>query len=296
MYVSAPQKRIIGAVVAATVIVSGALFLREKNPALNEATVVNGEKIVVGTAPKRTAIPVADSNNDGVADWQEALQKTDTIAVAAASSSFIAPRTLTDQFALNFFEQMVRSKNYGDFGAKPAEIASSASAELAKKATDEPITASSILISNDNSSQALAQYGEAIARIIVSHNDDSNENEAVILERALRDQSEAELQKLKPKAAVYTALLKETLTLPVPNTATVEHLALVNSYQAILSDITAMSNAFDDPMLALLRIKRYQDDAAGLTISIAALYDKLLKSNATWPNNSVVYQVIKITE
>ncbi len=297
MYLSGPQKRITGAILAGTAIIAGALLLRDTSDPLAAATVINGEAVVVTTAPKRSAIPISDSNGDGVADWQESLQKTEPIAVSQnASSSFDAPDTLTEQFALEFFEQMVRNETNGEFGKDPQAFVSAFNGALVNQASDELLGRDDIRTTDNNSPSTLTQYGEAVAVVMNRHNEESNENEAVILERALRDGNAAELAKLDGKIQVYSNLLKDTAALEVPNRVAAEHLALLNAYQALLTDIAAMQRAFDDPMKALLRMKRYQDDATGLTMAISNLYTALLDNGASWPADSVVFSIIKIDQ
>lgn len=295
MYVSSAQKRIVGAVVAGSAIIAGALILRTDSAPTTRLAIetVKGEPVIVTTAGRREAIPIADSNGDGVPDWQEALQKTEPIAATATSTPFLAPSTLTDTFALEFFEQMVRSQNYGEFGKNPDELVQTFSTQLASEVQDTPITRAHINVIDNNTPAALSVYGENVA-LIMNNSGSSNENEAVILERALRDNDVKELQKLDAKIAAYQALLNETMRLPVPSSVVLEHLALLNAYQAILIDINAMRGAFNDPMLTLLRIKRYQDDAGGLANVITALYTKLLSANVSWPPTSAVYTIINV--
>jgi hypothetical protein len=54
-----------------------------------------------------------------------------------------------------------------------------------------------------------------------------------------------------------------------------------------------MRNAFIDPMLSLLRVKRYTNDAEGLSASFSVLYAKLQASGATWNPDSPVYLFIR---
>ncbi len=296
MYISHSQKRIIGAILFGTAVIAVALVVKREPTKLRDITVVNGEAIVVTAAPDRQAIPIADTNSDGVPDWQESLQATEALALSSTTETFIAPETLTDQFALEFFEQMVRNENYGEFGKSPEEFVATFSDSLAKEAVDKVIAPNQIVTTNDNSPTTLARYGEAIARVILAHDDTVRENEAVILERALRDNNPEELKKLDGKIDVYTQILNETLSITAPSSVANEHLLLVNAYQAILSDLYAMRDAFNDPMLALLRMKRYQDDASMLATAIAGVANKLISGGASWSPESPMFKIISISQ
>jgi len=249
---------------------------------------------VIKAAQVRSPIKTTDKNQDGVPDWQESLLVTEAVKLSASSTSYKTPETLTEQFAVDFFQDIVRAENYGAFGDTPEELVSQASEALAGKVTDILLSVQDINIQDDNSIQALSHYGEEIARITTLNRGDISDNEAVILERALRNQNAQELIVLDTKISAYENILKETLALAVPSTLQKEHVFLANSYQAILSDITAMRNAFVDPMLTLLRMKRYQDDAQGLSVALESIYTSLLNNGATWPQGSVVFTVIAI--
>jgi len=296
MYISSAQKRIITAIIASTAIVSGALLLKGDPITFTNNSHNDANAIVVTAAPERSAIAIADSNNDGTPDWQESLLTTTPIAVAPETSSYLPPDTLTDRFALEFFEQMVRNENNGAFGQSPEALVAASSQALVSQAVDTPITTKDITVGSDNSSAALASYGESIAAIIQLYSETNPQNEVTILESALRAQDEDLLTELDGKIAAYSKFLEETKQLIVPSKIVNQHLNLLNSYQALLSDITAMRNAFADPMLALLRLKRYQDDVFGLTISISTLYTTLTEQGASWPQGSVVFNLISISE
>ncbi len=296
MYISRTQYRISFAVIFAAFIVAAALFLRptEQYPAVVE--VVNGEVVSVVAAPTRTAIPISDSNNDGIPDWQEALKNESPVELPEEITALMYsdPLTTTDQFSISFFEQMVRNQNYGDFGRSSEDLISTFATELSNQAVDELITASDISIQADSDNAAIASYTEAVARIIITNEDESARNELEILESSLRNENPDELADLDQKIATYTTLLEATLKLQPTQNLINEHLLLVNAYQALLVDIKAMRNVYNDPMMALLRTKRYQDDATALYNAIVTLYTKAKEFGVIWPENSIVYSLITI--
>jgi len=250
----------------------------------------------VTVAPERQAIPIVDSNNDGVPDWQESF--TDDIAVVRSGDStdndYTTPDTLTGQFAEEFFQIMVQNSVNGELGRPTEELVSLTTDSLVTQAEDKLITASALSISEDNSLTSLQTYGETIARIITSAEETAAENEMLLLQSALQTQDQATLDEIAKKAAVYGSYLTQTMAVTVPSDLVKEHLALVNSYQALQIDLEAMSNALDDPLLALLRAKRYADDVEGFVNSIGNLYVTLIEAGSTWDNTSPVYQVVTV--
>lgn len=248
--------------------------------------------IPVAVAPAREAIPINDHDGDGVPDWQESFANTQL--TLASTSEYTPSNTLTEQFALTFFEQMMRNETYGDLGRSNGELVDKSTDTLLAQVQDELITTQDIKTTDQNTPQALSNYGETVATIIQTFSEKDTDNEAVILERALKSGSTEELTKIEAKITIYQQYLKNTQAITVPNMMVGEHLALLNSYQAIVNDLKAMLGAFDDPMMALLRLKRYQDDADGLYASIINMYTKLLQNGATWDNQSVVFELIEI--
>lgn len=67
----------------------------------------------------------------------------------------------------------------------------------------------------------------------------------------------------------------ESLLVPVPKLFLKQHLDLINTYEAIYKDIYAMTLSLEDPAVALLRIKRYEDDALGFSLALQNMYDAL---------------------
>jgi len=299
MNVSDPrsQRRIIGAFLVGSALVLFTLLIRPTTaPAVTSGNEIISPVVVADF--ENRPITIIDSNGDGVPDWEESLQRNSGTLQRDSSitSAYEAPETLTDQFALDLFERMVNGQVYGDFSSTPEEIVAQSSDQLLAQAVDTLITVDDITISNNNSAAALISYGEQVAVIINTYKETSGENEAQILERALATENPAELQKLDAKITTYQNYLKYTQALAVPSSVAAEHLLLINSYLATLNNIIAMRNAFTDPILALVRLKRYQEDADVLFIALIDTYTKLIAGGARWPAGSAVHNVISIQE
>jgi hypothetical protein len=121
---------------------------------------------------------------------------------------------------------------------------------------------------DDNS---IRTYANTLGQILINNNVTS-EGELEIIDRALRTENAAELDKLKPLILMYKNLRDQTLATPVPAGFEKQHLDLVNVYQAVYSTLDGMKQAFSDPVIALLRVQRYQDDAKGLGIALQNMY------------------------
>jgi hypothetical protein len=84
------------------------------------------------------------------------------------------------------------------------------------------------------------------------------------------------IDELVALSSTYQAMRDQTLATPVPRPLVKEHLDLINTYHAIHKDIESMTIALEDPALSLMRLKRYEDDAAGLGFALENMYKALL--------------------
>jgi hypothetical protein len=263
--------KIIGALLVGAVLVSGALLFKDNQNSLQ----TENQLAVVTEGPIRNYIPVADSVGDGMPDWQRSLVRTEALPSAFATSSDWEPTTLTDKFSVAFFENMLRNETYGPMSQDRDVLIEGAGEALALQAQKDRIFyENDINIVAEGDASALRQYGNAIADIILKH-EYQGDSEMVILEKALRANDPNLLRGLQPLLIAYQTIVLDMQQVPVPSQMVFEHLDLLNSYNAIANDIAIMGQVFDDPMHALLRVKRYEDDVFGMTKSLLNIYNKL---------------------
>lgn len=240
----------------------------------------------------KSPLPVTDSNNDGVPDWQELLQKTEPL-ILPKSEPFKEPETLTDQFALEFFERYVRNEGFGAFGQSPEAIIETASDELVAQTRDVLYTEKNIRLYQATPGQ-VRTYGIAVADIILAYPlPDGTRNEIEILEDAVAQNNATVLKELAPIQAAYEAMVEDMLALPVPQQLMKQHLDLTNTYQALAASLDAMQNTFNDPLLALLRLQRYQQDADGLAAAVNNLFNAAYRANANFQPGDSVFNIVE---
>lgn len=270
--------KIIGAFVAGILIVLAAFYLRSITP--QAATTTQPEVSVAQV--ERSHIPVADSNGNNIPDWQDELIRTKPLTFASTSPQYESPQTLTGQFALQFFEDMIRANQSDVFGATPDQLVDQAAQQLVGKAKDELYTRDDIRTTPDTATESLRTYGNTIALIALS-NPTEGEAEAYILQDVLRYDDTERLRELDPIIAAYANMVALMLNTSVPETYVAEHLALLNAYKAVLEDIKAMRMVDEDPLYTFLRLKRYQDDVLGMINALIGLYDTLyLEDEVRW--------------
>lgn len=283
------QRRVGGAFLLGAVIIGAALFLRtQKELTLQMAS--------ASVAAERTFIPVTDIDKNGVADWQDDLHGAtiDIDASSSASSTYEKPTTVTGKFAVQFFEGFLRSKMYGSFSRSPEEQIADATQELAAQAQDELLTEKDISVIQMRDQNALRIYSNNVAAILLAHHT-GTENEAIILQDALRTHDPKRLEDLKPITAAYTDMVKNLLEVEVPTGYEKEHLDLLNALNAVKEDVRAMEEVNTDPLYTLLRAKRYQDDVLGMTKAVSNLFNTLyLQDNIHWADGESAARVYSL--
>ena len=256
------SREILVALVVGFILVTGSFYVSASNE------VVEGEISVAPKPPERTYIPVRDENNNGISDWSEEFLADRAMIVDSIDpeEGYIPPSTLTERFSIEFFQTYLYNKGLGEALGTKEELAVQAVEALKQEATDVVYTIDDIVIDTANDQAALHRYGNNIAQIVMDNSQpvEGNLSEMDILERAIDTDNPERLKDLDPIIEAYRGYFEATKALPVPPSLVQQHLDLVNVYNAILKDLLAMRLMYEDPLLGLVRMKRYNDDIAGL--------------------------------
>ncbi|MEM9336737.1 MAG: hypothetical protein AAGA35_02705 [Patescibacteria group bacterium] len=214
--------------------------------------------------PPRVAIAVKDTNNNGIEDWKETLVASDPIVIEEnTNTDYVPPETLTGQFGIQFYKDFVRARGFGEFGASDEEVVGNSVATALREAEDQFYTEADLIIIPDSVS-AYELYGNTIGQIISDNNVPNVGEPSTVLQQALNAQDETQLEDIEKLRTMYLALRDQYLNTPVPEYFVPAHLILINAFNALYNDMEGFLVAFDDPLYALLRVKRYQDDVVGL--------------------------------
>lgn len=265
--------RVIGAFVIGFAIVTGAYTVKNfGKPTMPPPTVTDALSAAVIEAPVRVPIAVVDTNADGIEDWRENFVESAKISFSGTSSDYVIPNTLTDQLGIAFLQDIVRSEGYGAIGTPKEKVIADTVNKLSPYATDKIIDVKDITISNDSSLEAIKIYGNQIAKAIIDNKNSNLQHELQILREAIDLQDATKVKELDLLANVYKETRDDTIATPVPKPLVKAHLDLINVYNAMYGDISSMSKVLSDPMLSLVRLKRYEEDAEGLGLALQNMY------------------------
>jgi hypothetical protein len=281
--------RVGGAIVFGAGLIGIAFFVQNRSNADELADV---PVVVVARGDVRTTQAALDSDKDSIPDWEEALRGTDphtynvqtatTSTPATATDSYTSPTTITDRFAEQFLEKIIRTgagKTMTE--EEKAQLVIDSVATLTAETRDTLYTQAHIKSIPKNDLVTLREYGNTLGAIFLADTD-QNESELVILGRAVEENNPEGLKALKPIEQAYAAALRSILAVETPSSFAKQHVDLLNALSMVKTDITAMQQTFSDPLGSLLRIKRYEDDVKGLFYALDTIRTVLEK-------NGIVY-------
>jgi len=273
-------------------IVFSASSYKGSAPSLSSGTIIVQNEIVSNLI---AIVDVADSDNDGLKDWEEALWKTDpknpdtdgdgtsdgaeiqakrnplvkgpkdalpkdqsqnSIASAASSQNLSA----TDKLAREFFADYTKAKqaNGKIDSATQGKIISAA---LSRNDLTSPVrtyTEGDLIVSNDNSESALRTYANQMGLIQKTYAvPEGEDTELIIFKKALDSHSKETLAKLSPISSRYNSLVRAMLEISVPKNIVPYHIAILNDISTIKQSIDSMRRAFVDPVGALSSVAVY---------------------------------------
>jgi len=224
----------------------------------------------------RAAIAVVDADGNGLEDWRDEFVDTEPIIIdPVEAEEYVLPDTLTGQLGINFIESYLRSKTQGELGRSQDELISDTINILANETAHSIYDTPDITILRQWEDEDVKDYANTLALIIRNNNIVSEQGELFILGDILEDDKTDRIPELQANAEAYRLMRDQTIDTPVPQFLAKEHLDLINTYHAIHKDIEAMTLAIDDPAFSLMRMKRYEDDAAGLSFALSNMYRAL---------------------
>ena len=265
---SSPNPKVIGAFVIGFALIAAAFTLSN----FNKPTAINVASTISSDAPPRTAIAVADEDQNGIEDWRDEFVTSEGVILNSGSTTFEFPATYTGKLGIDLLEGVIRARSAGPFGRSQDEVISDTVETISKETAFTFYDTKDISIMKNWNENDIRNYSNAMAGAILDIKIDGAENELFILNDIMTRGQTDRINELKMLGDGYKSLRDTTLTIPVPALFVKQHLDLLNTYNALHHDITGMSQGLDDPVVALMSLKRYEDDALGLQIAMQNIY------------------------
>lgn len=263
------NKRVLGATLIGVGLVGGSYVIANFG---QTRTIPQATPTAVAAAPVRNYIPITDSTGDGVEDWRAEFVARQPVVLTPEKDPIpeFVPETVTDVVGVEVMQNFLRAK--AGFGARDNnQIVSNALSRIETVATDPLYRTSDINITL-TSNESIRAYGNAMAMILMTNNVPNYEDELTIIDRAVKMESEAEIQKLLPLENMYRQMRDQALRTPVPQSFVKEHLDIINVFNALYAGLRDIRQLYNDPVVALMRTKRFDDDTTGLIYGLQNLY------------------------
>ncbi|TSC83384.1 MAG: hypothetical protein G01um101417_649 [Parcubacteria group bacterium Gr01-1014_17] len=256
-----------------------------------------------------SAALIADSDRDGLKDWEEELWRTDPLSpdtdkdgagdaeeikngrnpVIAGPNDLLdsasvatkinpdAKKTIpdTERFARELFATYLSTKQEG-LPLTQNEIANIIDTVSASVPEESPklFSEKDVETFGTETPEALRAYGNALG-VVLKKPWPSRENELAIFERAIQDKNpetaRLDLANLTPIALAYGNLGKTLAAIHTPQSGLAVHLRVANTAMEIGNAISGIGAAFDDPIKTMSSVARYLEAAPRLGESLSAL-------------------------
>ena len=284
--------RTIGAIAVGCALVAGAHTISTFGaPATTQPAT-----LAVAETTQRLPITVFDADQNGIEDWRDEFIETAPIVIEDTADVYTPPETLTGQLGVDVIEGYLRHKTYGDFGPTPDSIIEDSVNRLTEETNHTLFDTKDIIIMNDWPEETVVTYANALALSLMNaSNNGVTDDELTILSDIVRQQNTDRIDELTILADSYATLRDDALAIPVPAIFQKEHLDLINTYHAVHTDIAAMANAIDDPVVSLMRIKRYEDDVIGMSYALANLYNALVPFAAAFSPDDPALRLVNFS-
>ncbi len=283
------NSRVTGAFLIGFAIVAGAYTINSLNKKVVESPTSADSVANVSQAPERVAITVKDSDNDGIEDWQDEFLTAEPIVLEKNQVEYTPPDTLTGKVGVNFMQSILTAKTRGQVGLTNEQIITDTVNQIKSEGTKDKIyDIRDINITKDISETSIKNYGNAMADAINNNAIQKKiRSQMEIIEDITKNGTvtEEDVSDLKILSDIYLGTFNDSLKIPVPSIFVKEHLDLMNVYNALYNDALGVSVVLDDPLLALIRIKRFNDDSKGMSIALENMYLALEKSSYIFTTN-----------
>jgi hypothetical protein len=265
--------KIIGATVVGLALVAGAYAtsgFREPLSAVESPSAITNAE---GEAPlPRVSIAVYDQDENGIEDWRDSFVTTEINTLSTPTTTYEAPTTLTGQTGLRLLEGAINSKIYAPFAPNPDEVVTDAVSSVKGRVKMNLLELKDIEIMDEWNNEDVKNYANTLAGVIYKNSVPDIEGEITIVNDILRNEKTERIAELEVLRDVYMRYRDDSLKIPVPKEFSKAHLDLINTYQAIYEDIDGMTKVKEDPLLALLYIRRYDSDVNGMVLAINNLH------------------------
>jgi hypothetical protein len=229
-----------------------------------------------------------DSNNNGIADWEESLwgldpttdgeyNKNVIIARRQALSSLqggsasIEPTTENEKLSREFFAAIMSLEQSGNLTEEAMQAVSNA---IGKKIEATPIPdvySKNSLVIKENTEAEVATYRLALKDLLVKYEDKDIGNELTFISQGVQNNDTNAFKVAENVGLSYRSFGKELMKMAVPSMLADTHVELANNYEKTGLSIHDFAQVLSDPLVAMKGLVNYNKYSDALVASFEKL-------------------------
>jgi len=273
-----PSKKFVAIVLFFVLILGLFLGIRQIVSYFKNRKSLNGEKVITMTVG---SIIQKDSNNNGIADWEEYLWGLDPNKNGKENRGFILDKkksliqsgviTPTDDSKLisesevlsrEFFAAVVSLQQTGELNSETMQSISESLGENIIPSPIDDVYMSTILTLVNDSDQANNTYYEAIRNLVNKYAEADIGSELTFVIQGLSDRDPQALYAAKTVGDAYMSFGEEFVKIPTPRSLATIHLSVANNYEKTGQSIIGLTKILAEPIIgmrSIINYKKYND-------------------------------------
>ena len=253
--------------------IKGSILLIRKNKVAKQ----NGEitEVTVGSVIQK------DSNNNGIADWEEYLWGLNPSKNGPENKELILSKkkTLTDNglitmsddskdisdneiLSREFFATIMSLQQTGDLNEESIKSVSNAIGQKIEVMAIPNIYTENMLTIKADSLDAKVEYFGEFMNLVDKYKDRDIGKELTLISQGIGNNDQQALYAATTVSDAYRDFGRELIKIPVPKSASMFHLSLANNYEKTAQSIEGLTKVLTDPitgMRAIISYKKYND-------------------------------------
>ena len=181
--------------------------------------------------------------------------------------------TQTDQVAINLVSNFLEASSRGQYAENEEGLIEEITTEVGRGGDITLFEESDLILSSDNSNQAIRLYLNDLGIIFESDFGVTLDSEYAIFGKLIENQEFDELFKLAEIARGYRRVTDALLKVEVPEPMVTAQLGLVNGFSILSQSLFLMSESGNDPIKLVTGSGRHRQGSTLLTSTIVALKD-----------------------
>lgn len=268
-----PSKQFVASILVIVIVFSFAITIKELFTLIKRSTHVKDEptKVTIKEVVEQ------DSNNNGIADWEEYLWGLDPTRNGAENKEFILAkkkslaesgaigtdnnpgRQITDNELMSreLFATIIALQGSGQLTEEAiATISDNIGQKIVPEEIPDKYTANDITVVQD-SQEANKLYHGSFVNIYAKYQDKNIGEEMTIISQGIANNDAQAMRSAKTIASYYRDFAQELLSISVPVSIRINHLNLVNSLIKIADSVDGLSMSLADEILGMKSIIQY---------------------------------------